>query len=98
MTQPTKGRTVLYVLNADDIEAIKDINPTHKAGDVVAAVVTNTFKNGNINIQCFLDGPDNLFVKIPPQAKTNKPEAEQGCWHWPPRADEKQEEKKEAKK
>ena len=29
---------------------------------------------------------------------TDKPETEKGCWHWPPRVEEKQEEKKEAKK
>ena len=83
MSQPTKGRVVFYTLNHDDIEAIKDINPTHKKGDVVAARVTNTFTNGNINIICDLDGPDPLFVKIPPEAKTTNPEVEEGCWHWP---------------
>lgn len=97
MTQPTKSRFVLYVLNHDDIEAIKDINPTHKEGDVVCAVVVNTFPNGRINLLCFLDGPDPLFVKIPEPAKTDKPETEKGCWHWLPRVDEESK-KPESKK
>ena len=86
---PTIGRTVHYVLSAEDAQLINErrkneFTDSHgnqaADGDVCAAVVVRTFGSSTVNLQVLLDGTDSYW------ATSRMEGAEPGQWSWPPRA------------
>lgn len=77
MQQPTLGRIVHYILTGAD----------GPEGNVRAAIVSGGLFEGNlVNLQVFLDGPNDhqngpgvMWVGSVPEG------TEPGTWHWPPR-------------
>jgi hypothetical protein len=75
MQNPSVGRIVRYVLPYKELSESKGIR---------AAIITRVFNRG-VNLQLFLDGPDDAeyapFVAMVQHSHEHK----SGTWHWPPR-------------
>ena len=101
--KPTLGRTLLYILTAQDATFINNIprsrsggmGSTTAEGDVLPAVVVRIHdpkaERPLVNLKVLLDGNDDYWA-------TSRTEGDgPGTWSWPPREPEAKEKKDDPK-